>query len=120
MQCVEGGEWEVPLRGLSSHLLKHLCPLCLPFLPQEALCSLAVIHFWFLDSGNTGISQGGPHSWHWVREMDVMMAAIHSLGPQHGAGKPPWQPEIRGETLHEQRKEVPSQNKGGKPHLSRE
>ena len=58
--------------------------LCLPFLPQESLCSLAVSHFWPPESGNPGFSQEGPSSWHWVRGMDVMMASPQDLGPQRG------------------------------------
>lgn len=70
--------WAVPLRGLFC-LLNPLC-LCLPLLPQEALYSLAVAHFWPLDSGNPkkGPSLGtGPKeqmsSWQpsWVSALTV-------------------------------------------------
>lgn len=70
--------------------------LWLSFLPQEALCSLAVTHFWPLDSGKPGFSKGGPVPGIGSEEhTDAMIVAPQDLGPHHGAGKQSWPPGIR-------------------------
>ena len=96
---MDGGRGSAPER----HILLSPQPLLLygpPILPQEAL-SLAVAHFWPLDSGNPGFYQGVRSSWPCARGTDVMTEASWELGPQHGAGKTPWQPGIGGQTLLE-------------------
>lgn len=51
----EGQELREACASVSSTALA----LCLPLLPREALCSLAVAHLWPLDSKNLAFSQEG-------------------------------------------------------------